>query len=294
MLSILTPEAEAALDKLHQGPEPSLGDAQEAGRLPSCHACNSMLEVDTAQPNDVFTCGSCGATLRVIDPETGMTGPVNDISTTAIPLSSSNAGRQKQPRLSGPRKSPTACKVCQARWMSLRPSQLAPKRGRSAPPRPLNWMVLISSKSSTAHPRPFQALRARPKSKNPCLPHQSRGGRVCIACKSSLRTHGRQGAPPQYCAINGLRWQGNKPYLLSEDVSNFEPLSSISPRRRRRPCRPSKSPAGGRGPGRSGAKRRHPRFLTPRCGFDLPGKSRHGRWHRRAQGPCPPHPIPAR
>ena len=33
--------------------------------------------------------------------------------------------------------------------------------------------------------------------------------------------------------ILGLRWQGNTPYLMSEDVSNFESLSSILSRRRR-------------------------------------------------------------
>lgn len=52
-----------------QGPAP----AQAQSWLISCWRCQTILEVPTADPGSVYTCGVCGSTLEVIDSERGLT-----------------------------------------------------------------------------------------------------------------------------------------------------------------------------------------------------------------------------
>lgn len=41
--------------------------------LLTCYNCSSMLEVPRADPGDIYSCGSCGAPLEVVDPDRGET-----------------------------------------------------------------------------------------------------------------------------------------------------------------------------------------------------------------------------
>jgi len=62
--------------------EPKPGSGAETGSetepeswVLTCHNCEGLLEVPHANAGDVYTCGSCGAPLEVVDGDRGLTRP---------------------------------------------------------------------------------------------------------------------------------------------------------------------------------------------------------------------------
>lgn len=235
MVSILAPEADEALDNLPQGPAPSLGDEGEHGCLLSCHACGSMLEVDAAIPGDIFTCGSCGATLKVIHPETGMTGPVSPSDTAPITQSgiqqrSSNGTVGAESKSYSLQSLPSPIDDSEALDVASATGPIS-----AAMPFELPGFDLLKELDSSPLGQRYRLYEHEKNRKlrtfriDPTVVASS-GYRV------QIEPYVRMAAKVNHqsiVTILGLRWQGNTPYLISEDVSNFESLSSILSRRRR-------------------------------------------------------------
>lgn len=67
--AILAAVAEHARSAVPPDPAPP------ASWLIACHRCQAMLEVASADPGEIYTCGVCGSQLEVVDRERGLTRP---------------------------------------------------------------------------------------------------------------------------------------------------------------------------------------------------------------------------
>lgn len=71
--------------------EPNQSSRSPEGVILFCATCDSVLEVPSADPNDLFTCGSCGAALEVVDPERGITRLAPALKTAPEPRATASA-----------------------------------------------------------------------------------------------------------------------------------------------------------------------------------------------------------
>lgn len=224
--SILVPEAENALSTLPQGPEPSLVESANSGWLLCCHACDSMLEVEEAAVGDVFTCGSCGATIQVINPDTGLTGPVRQEAPAGSQHSAASDtmsyGLQSAPSNGV------------AAHDALRPSSSG--TGMLSNPASFELVGYDLIKELDESPlgqrfrlyeqqkgRKVRAFRINPEVLS------SPGYRVQI--EPYVRMAAKV-AHPNLLPIIALRWQGNRAYVISDDAPDFETLAQVLSRRR--------------------------------------------------------------
>ncbi|TVR13557.1 MAG: hypothetical protein EA401_06545 [Planctomycetota bacterium] len=229
--SILVPEAENALSTLPQGPEPSLVSSEQDGWLLCCHACESMLEVEEAAVGDVFTCGSCGATIQVINPDTGLTGPApleapqGSQHHSHAGTGTASYGLQSVP--SGPG-SPISSHD------ALRPSVSNTSSANGIAPFELAGFDLIKELDDNPLGQRFR------------LYDQQKGRKVRAfrinaemlaspGYRVQIEPYVRMAAKvshPNLLPINSLRWQGPRAYIISDDTPDFESLAHVLARRR--------------------------------------------------------------
>lgn len=213
--------------------EPNQASRSPEGVILFCAKCDSVLEVPSADPNDLFTCGSCGASLEVVDPERGITRLASAAAPKAAPepRSTSSAERPRAvPSGNGPAQGPGSAPHVQPQQAGHRSQSLQLPDFTIMLPGFECRKFLDESILGTrflARERDTSTLFRvlMPTEQILALPE------FLDTIEASART-AQRAQHPNLLPLDRLHWHKTLPLFVSPDPQGYEPLSSLLARQR--------------------------------------------------------------